>query len=204
MNTNKLKNIIKEILVEELKKVIYYDIFNDRTQKDFLILLTGATYDFKDVLFKHGWRWDSLNRGWKYNKRLDNNELQTTLEKLLNELSAEGVILSPGNHTARKTSSFLDKTKFIVPKYSNLIYPTIPTGKDGSNNVYIKGFHYYAPMTKVNGNGTKFIKELLKFFGFGFDSTTFTWQITALDSEDRKTLIKILKDNNYNVIEQDA
>ena len=36
--------------------------------KDFLILLTGATYDFKDVLFKHGWRWASLNRGWKYNK----------------------------------------------------------------------------------------------------------------------------------------
>jgi len=201
MDKIELKRLIKEIILEESKKIIYYDFYQNKDL--YTIILTGSTFDVKDIIKKYEFNWGSLDKGWKYKEPVSEDKLDSICKPLFIELKKIGITIAPGQGMFSH-EEFYNNTVGKISDFSDEQIPEIPNAIPGKNKIYIKNFHHYAPMTKVSGGGTKFIKPLLNYYNFNWNSSGFIYDRVELLDNERKEFIKILKDHNYDVIEQDV
>lgn len=175
----------------DFNKVIYYDIYNDG--KLLKLNLYGDTYPIKDFLKTLNFKWDDMNRCWSLQNTFSENEIDNICIPIFKEIENLGYKVSSNNILVDKANKLLSK---YPTGYDIFIYPPIPEGIDGKNNISIKVWHHYAPMSGFWGNGVKYIKNLLAILGYNF--INYHYEGYTL-SEDLYAVVKYLQDKNYNV-----
>lgn len=158
---------------------VFYNIFKSNPD---IVYLSGDTFDIKEIIKKQGAKWDSLEKKWAIN--IDK------IKPLFDSIIELGYSITP--------EKGIDKS-LIIKDFEDEYNLIIPKGINGKNNIKIKSYSHYAPMTQISGNGTKYIKPLLLQYHFKYDTQYFIWNRVELSDIEFKEFTTILKDNNYNI-----
>jgi hypothetical protein len=173
-------------------KIAYYNFY--RAGDNYSLYISGDTFGLKDLLRRNDFSWNGGDYAWASNKTLAKEEWLKITPKLFKEIENAGYKVELRGKMDQISKEWLS---FAIPGYEEANYPHIPNGNGAK--IIIKRWHHYAPMTGIAGKGSRMIKDLLHYCGYGF--TGWLWERIYL-REEVDDLIEYLKQNNYTIDDQ--
>jgi hypothetical protein len=179
-------------------KVVYYE-FKPYTMlapsagdRYYDLIITGNTFNIKDLIKRAGFKWSDVNKGWrsKTPKRL--NIWQKQAPELFKQIEKNsGYVIEKRKNPDNPDSPAIEGWDISE-------YPHIDDGI--GQKVYIKLVGDQFPVVILMGKGTYTSRELLKYFKFRFDKEKHGW-VKSYNKSEIDEIVTILKQSNYEIID---
>jgi len=178
-------------------KIIYYELEIYNAIPSFtlyFLILSGNTYQLKNIIKKYDFQWSDSNKGWKskHPKKLE------VWQELAPEIFKE-IEKNPG-YVVKKRKNPNNPNSPDIEGWGTSEYPIIKDGEGQKIYVSVKG-HYLFPYVLFSGKGTYTAKEFLKYFNFHFEKQIHSWMKSGYNKNEIDEIVNYLKQHNYKIID---
>lgn len=189
----KTMGIGSKVVYYEFKPYITFSSNPDPEERHYELILTGNTFNIKDLIKKHGFRWSDLNKGWRSSGA---NRLKTWRQRAP-ELFKE-IEKNPG-YVVEKRKNIQNTDSPEIEGWGISEYPNVADGTGLKVYVKVSGQEPFA-VVLLMGKGTYESRDFLKYFKFRFDKEKHGW-IKSYNKTEIDEIIRYLKEHNYEIID---
>jgi len=175
-------------------KIVYYELKPYLVKDHYEIIITGNTFDIKNIIKKYSFKWSSIHRGWR-------SARPHTLEywqKIASELFTE-IEKIPGYVIEKRKNPETPINSPVIGKWDISEYPRVDDGT--GLKIYVKLFEEPFNIISLMGKGTYTARNLLKYFKFSFNKEKHAWEKIYYHKSEIDDMLKYLKENNYEIID---
>ncbi len=178
-------------------KIVYYEIkpyvMVSPSIDYYDLILTGNTFEIKDMIKSHGFRWSEMNKGWRSKTPRKMDYWQKIAPELFKEIEKKsGYVIEK-----RKNPDNLNAPE--IEGWGISEYPNIDDGTGQKVYISLKGEQW--PSVLLMGKGTYTAKEFLKYFRFRFDKEQHGWVKGSYNKNEIDEIVNYLKQHNYEIID---
>jgi hypothetical protein len=175
-------------------KIVYYELKPFMVKDHYEIVITGNTFDIKNIIKKYSFKWSSIHKGWKSARPRTLEHWQKIASELFTEIEKiPGYVIEKRKNPGTPTNSP------AIGKWDISEYPRVDDGT--GLKIYVKLLEEPFYIISLMGKGTYIARNLLKYFKFNFNKEKHAWEKIYHNKFEIDDMLKYLKENNYEIID---